>query len=117
MYVYNFKTKNCSVEKIDRPWRNFGVPKNATNMGEAYIGSSAVHKAHLLVTSWKDEMTDKKGNKYEYTGVWTLEACLPITITFYSDTAKVHSIMNFFDIVPGISNPDDFIPRKECRKS
>jgi hypothetical protein len=117
MYVYNFKTKKCTIEQINRPWRNFGIPRNASSLGEAYIGASGVPKAHLLVTFWRDEIKDEKGNKYEYSGVWTHDACLPVTVALSSTTAKVNAVMNFFDIVSGISNPDVFIPRKECREN
>jgi hypothetical protein len=60
MYVYNFKTKKCTIEQINRPWRNFGIPRNASSLGEAYIGASGVPKAHLLVTFWRDEIKDEK---------------------------------------------------------
>ncbi len=37
-YEFNFKTRKCVKNAITRPWRNFGVPPNATFYGESYIG-------------------------------------------------------------------------------
>lgn len=101
-YVYNFKTKQCTKQTITRPWRNLGVPQNATSMGESYIGSSAVPNANILTTIWGANFTDTQGNKYRYLGVWSYEGCLPIAINYFSDTnGYFHS--QFYDITPGIS--------------
>ena len=51
-FVYNFKTRNCTHRSINRPWRDFGIRPNDTFYGEAYIGSSAVPGANILVTIW-----------------------------------------------------------------
>ena len=113
-YRLNLKTKECTKQQITRPWVDFGIPKTAKNIGEAYLGSSAVPNANLLVTSWLNEMTDAKGNKYEYMGTWTYEACLPVSAVVYSKTANVNQHTSFFDITPGIDNPNVFIPPREC---
>jgi hypothetical protein len=113
-YKFNFKTKNCTATTVDRPWKYFSIPANATFLGESYIGSSAVPGAGLLATIWSDEDTDAQGNKYHYMGVWTYEACLPIAITYFSNSSNLDAHYNFFDFVPGIRDPDVFIPRKEC---
>lgn len=62
-YRYNFKTKQCTKQALTRPWRDIGIPVNATSLGESYIGSSAVPNANLLTTIWGDKFTDEKGNK------------------------------------------------------
>ena len=113
-YVYDLKAKTCQKQTIDRPWRDFGIPKNATSYGESYIGSSAVEDANLLVTLWGTTFTDDKGNKIDYSGVWTYEACLPVNIIYSSDTLSLHRHVAFFDITLGIDNPAVFEPRKEC---
>ena len=76
-YKYNFNTKECTKETITRPWRKFGIPQNATSVGESYIGSSAVQDANLLVTSWETTFVDDKGVQWEYHGTWTWECKLP----------------------------------------
>ena len=51
-FIYNFKTKNCSRQTIQRPWRDFGIQPDARSYGEAYIGSSIFPDTGLLVTIW-----------------------------------------------------------------
>lgn len=113
-YRFNFKTKECKKQAVTRPWRDFGIPTNATSYGESYIGSSAVSNANVLITTWGKEFTDEKGNKIDYMGAWTYEACLPIYSHYFSKADNINTHTNFYDIVPGIDNPNVFIPRKEC---
>jgi hypothetical protein len=51
-FIFNFRLRNCSRREITRPWRDFGIRANDTSYGEAYIGSSAVPGANILVTIW-----------------------------------------------------------------
>ncbi len=51
-FIYNFRARNCTRREITRPWRDFGIRANDTSYGEAYIGSSAVPGANVLVTIW-----------------------------------------------------------------
>ena len=51
-FSYNFRARNCTRRPITRPWRDFGIRANATSYGEAYVGSSAVPGAGILVTLW-----------------------------------------------------------------
>lgn len=114
MYVYDLKQKTCTKQTVDRPWRDFGIPNNATSLGESYVGSSAVPKANVLTTIWSDKFVNEKGDTINYRGVWTYSACLPINIVYTSDSLGLDRHISFFDIVPGISDPNVFTPRKEC---
>ena len=102
LYKFNLKTRECKKNPVDRPWRNFGIPQNATAYGESYIGSSAVPNANILTTIWGGKYTDQQGNKVEYMGVWTYEACLPISSVNANDKYGV-THASFYDITPGIS--------------
>ena len=51
-YIYDFKARNCTRRRIERPWRDFGIPQDARSFGEGYIGSSAAPGLGLLVTIW-----------------------------------------------------------------
>jgi hypothetical protein len=113
-YRLNLKTKNCTTQPITRPWVNFGIPENATNLGESYIGSSAVPNANLLTTLWREQFVDTRGDKIDYFGVWTYEACLPIHIRYFAEDAQFDVSYDFFDIVPGIEDPSVFSPPREC---
>ena len=114
-YVFNLKTRNCTTRPRTRPWINFGVPQNATSYGESYLGSDAVPNANVLTTLWGYQFVDQKGDKIDYFGIWTYEACLPIHVRYVAEDAQFDAHYNFFDITPGISDPSVFIPRKECQ--
>ena len=51
-FVYDFEARNCTRRPLTRPWRDFGIRGNDTSYGEAYVGSSAVPGAGILVTLW-----------------------------------------------------------------
>ena len=48
-------------------------------------------------------------------GAWTYEGCLPVSMTFTSP--KYNAYDYFFDITPGIDNPNQFVPRRECQNA
>ena len=111
------KTKECTKQAITRPWMDLGIPTNATSFGESYIGSSAVPNANLLVTIWGDRFKDEKGNEIDYMGVWTYESCLPVHSTYFSKADNINLHSSYFDITPGIDDPNQWVPRKECLTS
>ena len=51
-FIYNLKYQNCSRLPIEHPWKDYGIPENATSYGEAYIGTSSIPGAGVLVTLW-----------------------------------------------------------------
>ena len=99
-YKVDLKTKKCFKEPISRHWTDFGIPENANNTGQLFIGSSSVPNANLLVTQWYDKIT-VNGHVFEYYGTWTYEACLPIHVIAHSDTAKTNVHTSFYNIVIG----------------
>ena len=113
-YRFNLKSRNCTKQTITRPWVDFGIPANATNFGESYLGSSAVPNANLLATLWGYQFVDEKGSKVDYFGVWTYTGCLPLSIRYRSEDNDFDLLYSFFDISPGIEDPNVFIPRREC---
>ena len=44
-YVFNLHTRKCEVKNITRPWKEFGIPKNAKRLGDSYIGSPEIPRA------------------------------------------------------------------------
>lgn len=114
IYEYDLKAKTCRKRENDRPWRDFGTPQNATSLGESYIGSSGIPNANVLTTVWADSFVDEKGNKINYRGIWTYKACIPISFAYYSDNGDYSNHVTFYDITPGIRDPNAFTPRPEC---
>jgi hypothetical protein len=52
VFFINMKDGNCSRYIFDQPWRDFGIHPDAKSLGVAYIGSTTVSDAGLLVTIW-----------------------------------------------------------------
>ncbi|CAH1261900.1 EPDR1 [Branchiostoma lanceolatum] len=108
-YRLNMKTKECEKRELTDVWRPFGVPPNSTFLGEDYIGTGGLPGAGVLVSLWSNEFED--GDKYF--GIFTVEACLPFQEEHYSNRTGLEST-TFFDVTGGISDPNVFIPPREC---
>lgn len=46
-------------------------------------------------------------------GTWTYQGCLPVSRATFSEKDG-NEILSFFDVIIGISDPNVFIPRREC---
>jgi hypothetical protein len=112
-FIYNFKARNCTRREITRAWRDFGVRANDTSYGEAYIGSSAVPGANVLVTIWGGNFTTPQNDTIGFVSAWTYLGCIPVSRTSFSQRLGV-SHLSFYDVTAGISDPNVFIPRREC---
>ncbi|CAF0783285.1 unnamed protein product [Adineta ricciae] len=112
-YIYDFKARNCTRRRIERPWRDFGIPQDARSFGESYIGSSAAPGLGLLVTLWGGNHTTPSNDTVRTFGTWTYQACLPVRFISHSQRFG-RTETSFFDITAGISDPNVFIPRREC---
>lgn len=57
--------------------------------------------------------TTRQNETYEFVSQWTYNGCIPVsrtTFTPYNDTEH----LSFFDVSLGISDPNVFIPRRQC---
>ncbi|CAF1036801.1 unnamed protein product [Rotaria sp. Silwood1] len=86
---------------------------DARSYGEAYIGSSASPSTGLLVTIWGGNYTTPSNDTVNYIGMWTYEACLPVSQTSTHPKYGT-SHQSFYDVSGGISDPNVFIPPREC---
>lgn len=67
-FNFHLRTRICTKSQIQVPWKNFGLPDNATSYGESYIGSSAFPNAFVLATIWGYNYTDSLGTQAFYHG-------------------------------------------------
>ncbi|CAF1396542.1 unnamed protein product [Rotaria sp. Silwood1] len=112
-FVINLTARNCSRLPLTRPWRDFAIRPDARSYGEAYIGSSASPSTGLLVTIWGGNYTTPSNDTVNYIGMWTYEACLPVSQTSTHPKYGT-SHQSFYDVSGGISDPNVFIPPREC---
>eukprot|EP00058_Branchiostoma_floridae_P011362 XP_002596850.1 hypothetical protein BRAFLDRAFT_99749 [Branchiostoma floridae] len=108
-YRLNLKTKECQKRDIVDAWRPFQVPPNSTFLGESYIGTGSIQGAGVQTQLWENVFE----NEDKYFGVYTAVGCIPIQEEFYSRRTGLVTT-TFFDVTGGISDPNVFIPPREC---
>jgi len=113
LFVVDGNTGICSRYPITEMWRDFGIQPDARSLGEAYIGTSAIPGAGLLITIWDGNYTRTTNEVVHYLGTWTYEGCLPISHT-ESISQKGTGQTSFYDVTTGISDPNVFIPPRQC---
>ena len=52
----------------------------------------------------------------DYVSTWTYRGCIPVSRTTAGEKSGV-SQLSFYDVTAGISDPNVFIPRRECLTS
>jgi len=111
-FRYNLKTKVCTKEALHMRFHRIEIPRNASFVGDAIIGTNAFINSGLATTHWEHH---NKEQKWEWYGVYTPRdlGCVPIEDEFHDqNVGRVHT--NFFDVVLGISDPNIFIPHSSC---
>jgi len=111
-YRINLKSKVCTVENLDRPFRRIEIPKDAHFVGEAIVGTNAFADSGVLTTHWHHHSDSPK---FEWFGVYTDRdlGCVPVMDHFHDD--KVGTVeTRFYDVVLGISDPNIFVPPSSC---
>jgi len=114
-FRYNLKTKVCTVEHSDMRFRPFHIPRNASFVGEAYVGTNAFPDAGVLTTHW--EMHNKQEH-WRWFGAFTdrSEGCVPV-MDHYHDEQIGGVTTQFFDVVLGIGDPNIFVPESACPRA
>jgi len=111
-YYINLKSKVCTSERLDRPFRRIEIPRDAHFRGEAIVGTNAFPDAGVLTTHWEHH---NKSPKWEWYGVYTDGdiGCVPVLDHYHDD--QIGSVeTRFFDVVLGIGDPNVFIPPSHC---
>ncbi|XP_071962806.1 mammalian ependymin-related protein 1-like [Antedon mediterranea] len=108
-YRLDLQTRQCESRDISQEqFFPIGIPKNATFYGEATIGTKGFPGEGVLVQTWGGQ-----SERGRYSGIWTVTGCLPVKEGYYSNQTGYIST-EFYDITLGISDPNVFLPPKEC---
>ncbi|KAJ8008126.1 hypothetical protein DPEC_G00101520 [Dallia pectoralis] len=115
MYTIHHKNKTCKKERLKREhFHPMEIPRDATLLGQVFLGSSSGPGQGLLVNTWHGEHKTQTGDIKKYMSTFTEFGCIPVTVTHH--TNKTGWMMtSFFNIVNGIHNPEVFIPPKFCK--
>ncbi|XP_056883651.1 ependymin-like 1 [Takifugu flavidus] len=112
MYEINRKNKTCKKSPLKTDFQPMSVPKDASLLGQAILGSSSAPGQGLLVNTWMGDLP-KTGGKYLMT--FTEFGCIPIS-TAYQTGKFGWSVTSFFNNVIGITDPGQLNPPSFCPK-
>eukprot|EP00117_Sycon_ciliatum_P010879 scpid81382/ scgid12587/ Mammalian ependymin-related protein 1 len=115
-YYIDLGTRDCVERSLDRPGSLDGfhphdVPAEASFRGLFYIGSDAVSDGHVEASAWDYYYSDRG---YFWHGTFTTHGCIPLRSDHFNHTTFGARFEEFFDVVPGISDPNVFVPPSNC---
>ncbi|XP_062300656.1 ependymin-2-like [Scomber scombrus] len=101
MYQIFDTNRTCIKSALKDKFQPMHVPKDATLLAQAVLGSSSAPGQGLLVNTWTGDMPDKKG---KYMTTVTEFGCIPISTSYQTDDYG-WQMTNFFNNVIGILDP------------
>ncbi|XP_051799988.1 ependymin-like [Acanthochromis polyacanthus] len=101
MYEIADKERTCTKQALHAQFHPWQVPKDATLVGPAILGSSSSPGEGLLVNTWTGDLPDKTG---KYFATFTEFGCIPVSSAFHTKQFG-WLIVNLFDNVKGITDP------------
>ncbi|XP_008285373.1 ependymin-like [Stegastes partitus] len=110
--AYDIKDRNhtCAKYPLKQHFQPWHVPKDATLLGPAILGSSSGPGEGLLVNTWMGDLPDKTG---KYIATVTEFGCIPVS-TSYQTKEYGWVVTSLFDNVKGITNPSLLDPPDFC---
>ncbi|XP_013878413.1 ependymin [Austrofundulus limnaeus] len=115
VYKINNENQTCSKKRLDINFHPLRVPRNASFVGQAVLGSSSGPGEGVLVNTWGGEVHTRNGTA-KYISTVTEFGCIPIT-TLYLTPKNEWVVTSFFDNIVGIPNPQYLIPPKFCENA
>ncbi|CAG5929504.1 unnamed protein product [Menidia menidia] len=115
MYEISYKNRTCKKKPLKIDFQPLAIPKTASFLGQAILGSSSGPGQGLLVNTWTGDLPNKAG---KYMSTVTEFGCIPISTSYQTDQFG-WVVTSFFDNVigiadPGLLNPPDFCPDEQA---
>ncbi|XP_017277547.1 ependymin-2 [Kryptolebias marmoratus] len=112
MYKLHYRNHTCCKKRLDRRFHPLMIPRNASFLGQAVLGSSSGPGQGVLVNTWFGDL-HMRNKTAKYLSTVTEFGCIPISTLFYSPNRE-WVVTSFFNNVIGISEPQDLIPPAFC---
>ncbi|XP_054914554.1 ependymin-2-like [Poeciliopsis prolifica] len=113
MYEIHYHNRTCKKLPLKVAFYPLAIPKDATLLGQAVVGSSSGPGQGLLVNTWVGDLPDKSG---KYSSVVTEFGCIPVN-TNYQTKEYGWVVTSFFDNVIGIEDPNLLNPPSFCSEA
>ena len=111
-YSEDRNTRECTEYVLTDKFRPIHIPENGTFDGEFYLGSSSSQGSGVLAESWSGKTTNPNG---AYSDLVTDKGCIPVHDIFVDEDDPQIMETFFYDVVAGISDPNVFVPPKDCQ--
>uniref|UniRef100_A0A147AD84 Ependymin-like 1 n=1 Tax=Fundulus heteroclitus TaxID=8078 RepID=A0A147AD84_FUNHE len=113
MYKISYRNHTCCKKSLNREFHPLAIPKNASLLGQAVLGSSSGPGQGVLVNTWTGQL-QMKNRTAQYMSTVTEFGCVPVTTLFH--TAKNGwMVTSFFNNVIGLADPQQLIPPSFCK--
>ncbi|XP_061566411.1 ependymin-like [Cololabis saira] len=111
MLEINYHNRTCNKKPFKTDFQPMGVPKDATLLSQAILGSSSGPGQGLLINTWWGDLPDKTG---KYLSTTTEFGCIMVS-TAYQLKTYGWTVTNFFNNVIGIADPSLLNPPDFCK--
>ncbi|XP_068569697.1 ependymin-like [Cebidichthys violaceus] len=110
MYEINKRDRTCKKKPLKAVFHPMAIPKDASLLGQAVLGSSSGPGEGLLVNTWTGDLPDKAG---KFMTTVTEFGCVPVSTVYHTDQFG-WVVTSFFNNVQGISDPGQLNPPDFC---
>ncbi|XP_070785830.1 ependymin-1-like [Enoplosus armatus] len=116
MYEINEYDRTCKKMPLKVDFQPLGIPKNASLLGQAVLGSSSGPGEGLLVNTWTGDLPNKAG---KFMCTVTEFGCIPVSTVYHTsqlgwvETSFFDNVIGILD--PSLLNPPDFCPDAEMK--
>ncbi|XP_078131764.1 ependymin-2-like [Sander vitreus] len=111
MYEINDVDRTCKKKPLKADFQPMAIPKDASLLSQAVLGSSSGPGQGLLVNSWVGDLPDKSG---KYVTTVTEFGCIPVC-SDYQTKEYGWLVTCFFNNIIGIEDPGKLNPPDFCQ--
>ncbi|XP_070710714.1 ependymin-1-like [Pempheris klunzingeri] len=115
MYEINMHDRTCKKRPLTTEFQPMEVPKDASLLGQAVLGTSSEPAGGLLVNTWTGDLPNAGG---KFMATVTEFGCIPVSTAYHTGqygwvlTSLFNNIIGITD--PSKLNPPDFCPDAEA---
>ncbi|KAM6959677.1 ependymin-like [Tautogolabrus adspersus] len=110
MYEIHHHNRTCKKIPLKVDFEPLAIPKDASLLGQAVVGSSSAPGQGLLVNTWTGNLPNKGGM---YMSTVTEFGCIPVSLSFQTSQFG-WMVFSYFNNVIGISDPGLLNPPPFC---
>ncbi|XP_073331732.1 ependymin-2-like [Pagrus major] len=110
MYEIDTKTRSCKKSPLKDDFHPWEIPKSASLVGQAILGSSSGPGQGLLVNTWIGDLPQGAG---KFISTVTEFGCIPVSTVYHTDQFG-WMVTSLFNNVVGITDPSQLNPPDFC---